>query len=213
VAIGFQAGLNSQSPYTLATGYEAGHTSQGTKSVAIGYEAGNSNQGDYAVAIGHQAGHSNQADNSIVINATNGILNGTTTSACYIAPIRNAGLTFNTFTSSTAGNLTYNATLSEISYNATSYRCSVIAAASGLALNPTLLGSTYIVTGSGTLAITNTLAAGDAGFFVYLKNGNNSTTDITLSGLAGATTLHGNRPTTNTQIVILFWNGTTLTGY
>jgi hypothetical protein len=151
-----------------------------------------------------------------VISADGTALVPGASSTCKINPIRNAGATPATFTASSSGTLTYNGTTKEVSFNTTSYRCSVIIAPTTLALNPTLLGNTFIVTstGSQTLTITTTgFVIADAGFFVYLKNGNNSTQDITLAGVAGATTLHGSGVITNGQIVVLFWNGTTLTAY
>ena len=81
-------------------------------------------------------------------------------------------------------------------------------------INPFSRGKVLIATGT-ALSISNTLTSGDAGCYVWLKNGNNSVQDITLSGCAGATILHGTNSANNTngQSVIVFWNGTTLTAY
>lgn len=83
-----------------------------------------------------------------------------------------------------------------------------------LALNPFSRGAVFIATGT-ALAITNTLTSGDAGCYCWVKNGNNSTQDITLTGCGGASILHGtNAPNnTNGQTIILYWDGTTLTAY
>lgn len=84
----------------------------------------------------------------------------------------------------------------------------------GFTMNAFSRGKILIVTGT-AFAITNNLTSGDAGCYVWLKNGNNSTQDITLTGCSGASVLHGTNPSNNTngQSVILFWDGTTLTAY
>jgi hypothetical protein len=154
---------------------------------------------------------------SIILNATGNTVNPPAGGCFKVLPMRSASAIPSTFTAQTRATLCYNFDLNngEVTYDNTSFRCSVITAPSTLALNPTVRGSTYIVTstGSQTLTMTNTLVLGDAGFFVTLKNGNNSTQDITLAGVAGATTLHGAGVITNGQSVTLFWNGTTLTAY
>ena len=75
--------------------------------MAIGFQAGFSNQGTGSVAIGFQAGQTNQPANSIVINAQNTALNGASTGACYISPLRGIA-------ASTA--VYYNSTTFELSY-------------------------------------------------------------------------------------------------
>ena len=57
-----------------------------------------SKQGSKSRAIGYNAGKCNQASNSIVISAGNNTVNGATSSAFYVKPIRNVA-------SSVAGNL------------------------------------------------------------------------------------------------------------
>jgi hypothetical protein len=209
VSIGNSAGT-SINTNGVAIGNAAGQTTA-ANTIGIGTSSG-ANAGAASVHIGQLAGSVGGAfANTIVLNATGVAVNPTAASTCQIAPIR-ANTTAATFTA--ANNLlSYNPTTSEVVYTATAYKASVITAPGTLALNATLFDNTYIVTGTGTLTITNTLAAGDSGFSVMLKNGNNTSTDITLAGVAGATTLHGAGVITNGQVVILFWNGTTLTAY
>ena len=93
----------------LALGNGAGQTSQGNSAVALGNRAGNSNQGNSAIAIGNNAGVSYQASNSIVLNASGNQLNGTTSYATYISPIR--------ATTQSTNVLVYNDATNEVSYN------------------------------------------------------------------------------------------------
>jgi hypothetical protein len=88
VAIGFQAGQNSQQTMAVALGHfagnvtqsegaiaigaSAGFTTQGVATVACGYQAGASNQGNYAIAIGSSAGYCAQASSAIAIGACAG---------------------------------------------------------------------------------------------------------------------------------------------
>ena len=218
IAIGNGAGGTTTAAGTIAIGQLAGVQS-GTNSICIGgsTQSGGANN----IMIGANSGNGSGAGttNCIILNATNTAVVPNLTSTCKIAPIRPAASTPATYSVSTVGSLVYNPASTgsgsyEVSYDTTSYKCSVIAAPTTLALNPTLRGCTFIVTGSLTLTITNTLAAGDAGFFVYLKNGTiASPADITLAGVLGATTLHQPSGSQNGQIVVLFWNGTTLTAY
>jgi len=60
VAIGNSAGQTSQEDYSIAIGNSAGQTSQSGFSVAIGLSAGNTGQGASAVAVGQVAGQSSQ---------------------------------------------------------------------------------------------------------------------------------------------------------
>ena len=228
VAIGNGAGGTAANG-AISIGQNAG-TSAGASAISIGGGAGQ-NCGSNSISIGGAAqaagvnciaigntaanGSSPAFTNCIVISADGTALAPAASSTCKINPIRNAGATPATFTASSSGTLTYNNTTKEVSFNTTSYRCSVVVAPSTLALNPTLLGNTFIVTGTGTLTITTTgFVIADAGFFVYLKNGTvGATADITLAGVTGATTLHQPSGSQNGQIVVLFWNGTSLVAY
>ena len=69
----------------------------------------------------------------------------------------------------------------------------------------------YILDGSGTATFSYSLDQADAGFFVNLKNGNVS--NITLEGVSGITTLYAPLPDTNSGMVTVLWNGTSLTAY
>jgi hypothetical protein len=86
---------------------------------------------------------------------------------------------------------------------------------SNLILQPSNWGSTYIVTGTSTLSVTTTGLAGvAAGYSVMLKNGNNSAQSVGVSISGGATlTLSGSSATTNGQVAILYWTGSSMTGY
>jgi len=89
IAVGYLAGNSTQGQNSIAIGLNAGEIFQGTNSVALGYRAGTFTQGQNSIAIGFNAGLTQQPDNSIVINSTGAIVNGITSSACYVAPIRN----------------------------------------------------------------------------------------------------------------------------
>lgn len=108
IAIGASAGQSNQSNYSIAIGSLAGQITQGQNAIAIGRNAGKSNQGDYAVAIGYKAGETTHSTNTIVINAQSNALQGTLSSACYIAPIRS---TMN------SNVLQYNFGTKEVTYN------------------------------------------------------------------------------------------------
>lgn len=88
IAIGENAGFTGQSIYSVAIGNYAGNNTQGDAAIAIGSGAGGINQGDNAIAIGNNSGATNQPINSIILNASGTTLNGSTTNAFYVAPIR-----------------------------------------------------------------------------------------------------------------------------
>jgi len=75
IAIGYQAGRESQNYSSIAIGSLAGNSFQGTAAVAIGSNAGQSTQGFYAVAVGNSAGNNAQGTASIAIgySAGNGV--------------------------------------------------------------------------------------------------------------------------------------------
>jgi S1-C subfamily serine protease len=60
IAIGDSAGNINQLSGAIAIGYQAGQTNQGTNSISIGIQAGQSQQFFGAVAVGHVAGGNNQ---------------------------------------------------------------------------------------------------------------------------------------------------------
>jgi hypothetical protein len=108
--MGYQAGYQNQAISAVAIGPNAGRNGQQGNAIAIGNNAGAVNQGFSSIAIGYQAAPANQSGNSIVINATNIAVNTTTTSACYVAPIRGP--------ISTSTSLYYDAGTKEITYGA-----------------------------------------------------------------------------------------------
>ena len=72
IAIGIQAGLDSQGTRAVAIGAAAGEMYQGSDSVAIGYNAGNNAQQANAVAIGYYAGNYYQNSDSVAIGESAG---------------------------------------------------------------------------------------------------------------------------------------------
>lgn len=109
IALGSLAGYNGQSSYAVALGERAGFSAQGTNAVALGYRAGFSAQGINSIAIGANAGVTNQASNSIILNASGVSLDGPTSNATYISPIR--------ATSQSTNVLVYDNITKEMSYN------------------------------------------------------------------------------------------------
>jgi hypothetical protein len=91
VAIGYNAGSNSQSLNSIAIGVTAGNVAQGANAIALGWGAAANSQGTYGVAIGAQAGritqgiaavsvgylsgNSNQGNSAIAIGNGAGITN------------------------------------------------------------------------------------------------------------------------------------------
>ena len=233
VAIGNGAGTTTTTNNTIAIGQNAGQTaSQGAISIGAGAGIGaqinsicignNGVQalGPNSIMIGTNTGIGGTtfAQGSIILNATGNTINPNAGGSFKVLPVRSASATPTTFTAFTRAQLCYNIDLNngEVTYDTSSFKCSVITAPTTLTLNPTVFGSQYIVTGSGTLTIVFTaLLAGDAGFFVTLKSGTAASVDITLAGtgLAGYLILHGRGAFTNGQVATLFWNGTTLTAY
>jgi hypothetical protein len=91
----------------------------------------------------------------------------------------------------------------------------VVATPSSLSLQPSNWGAMYILTGTSTLSVTTTGLAGvAAGYSVTLKNGNNNASAIGVSIAGGPVlTLSGSSATTNGQIAVLYWGGSSMTGY
>jgi len=67
IAIGCNAGCNTQATYAIAIGNTAGQSNQGCNSIAIGCNAGQLTQSIYSLALGFQAGCNTQGCNSIAI--------------------------------------------------------------------------------------------------------------------------------------------------
>ena len=91
--IGSNAGVGSQSSAAIAIGSFAGNANQQSNAIAIGSNAGQASQGVSSIAIGCFAGQNNQPQNSIVLNALGTQFNGTTQSAFYAKPLREATTT------------------------------------------------------------------------------------------------------------------------
>jgi hypothetical protein len=72
VALGSEAGRNSQHGFAVAIGNEAGKTTQGDAAVAVGTFAGMTNQGRNSVAIGESSGVGDQGDFAVAIGASAG---------------------------------------------------------------------------------------------------------------------------------------------
>jgi hypothetical protein len=87
--------------------------------------------------------------------------------------------------------------------------------ATPIALNASVRGRTYILTGTTTQPFTTTgLTATDAGFCVIVHNGNGTGGgDINITGATGTTIVHNRSLIQNGQNLYLFWNGATLVGY
>lgn len=237
VAIGRLAGAYYQSTNAISIGYTAGYSNQGSNSISIGYTAGTSNQGANSIAIGYQAGRKNQGvnsigigtaagldflstqsiaigtlvstvrENSIVLSAIPGGVQGTKAYCTYIANISSTSAT-EAYQNSL---LFYNPTSRELSYGAQNYGITVQASGGTIAPLPTQRGRVFVLTGTTTTTISNAnLTANDAGFFIYLKNGNPLPLGsvINLLGVSGQTQLIGPTSTTNGCIVIAYWNGT-----
>ena len=212
-AVGNVAGYSNQGQYAVAIGLETGQFSQGANAVAIGWEAGQNNQGSNSIAIGYVASQTGGSfSNTIVVNATGVALNPAQANSTYIAPMRGIQSS-NAYQNSL---MSYNTTTKEVGYATNAYSIQVLAtSATAIALDPTLRGKTYILTGTTTQAFTTTaLGANDTNFFVVVHNGNGTGGgDINLTGMTGTTIVHERKVAQNGGIVYLYWNGTGLVGY
>lgn len=112
IAIGTEAGMTNQSADAIAIGTQSGKYGQDTNAIAIGTNTGYTNQGQKAIAIGFGAGQTNQPANSIVLNASNSALSGTTSSSCYVSPIRLA----DNYNSTQTQSLMYDISTKEVMY-------------------------------------------------------------------------------------------------
>ena len=245
IAIGFSAGQTDQSDNAVAIGANAGGITQGSRGVAIGLFSGNQLQGIRAVAVGVGSGFSNQGadsvaigrasgnsflgsnsvaignsasivggsfSNTIVVSATGAALNPSQANSCYIAPMRDVQDS-NAYQNSL---MTYNTTTKEVGYASSAYSIQVVATSgTAIALNPTLRGKTFILTGTTTQAFSTTaLGANDTGFFVVAHNGNGvNGGDVNLTGMTGTNVLHERTNQRNNGTAYLYWNGTGLVGY
>ena len=92
----------------------SGEISQGANAVALGRLSGQTNQGNSSVAIGSFSGYSSQPANTIILNASGNPVNGTTSNAFFVNPVRLGGI----LGTIPAGfyNMAYNPTTSEIIY-------------------------------------------------------------------------------------------------
>lgn len=111
VAIGVLAGQSTQGANAIGIGNNAGSISQGSGAIATGFRSGLFQQGSNSIAIGSYAGQTSQPSNSVVINASGSALNGATSGATYINPIRSA--TFSNI-------MGYDTITSEVSYQSAS---------------------------------------------------------------------------------------------
>ena len=120
--------------------------------------------------------------------------------------------------------LYYNTVTQAIGYNAGADDVVIQVCPATIVPAPSGRGITYIATsaaGGSTLTFNNTgginsLTANDAGWYVYIKNGNsNAGGDITLAGslVSGNTVVHQGTALQNGGITILTWNGTAFIAY
>jgi hypothetical protein len=179
VAIGASSGNIYQGTNAVAVGNGAGQTNQGQNAVAIGNHAGQNTQGGNSVAIGFNAGQTSQPANSIVINATGSVLNGATSSACYVAPIRG-----NLFSTSSQTLLGYDTVQKEVIYcNSTYFRYVP------WTVGYTMTGSAYGGAINCTSVLTHPVAGGNISTYLYSIVGNTMYLNINYSAvnITGAT--------------------------
>jgi hypothetical protein len=118
--------------------------------------------------------------------------------------------------------LYYNTTSQAINYIAVADDVIVQPCPATLSPIPNNRGTTYILTSSGASTFTfnnnagTPLTANDAGWYLYVKNGNGTLGgDITLNGtlMSGNTVVHNQTATMNGGIVIVTWNGSAFIAY
>jgi hypothetical protein len=107
VAIGTDAGRDSQNSYSVALGWGAGKENQGSSAVALGASAGETAQGEHAVAIGYSAGQTGQHARTTIINSSGASLDSVGEDRFHVKPIRE------TF-SETTNVMSYNTTTGEV---------------------------------------------------------------------------------------------------
>jgi hypothetical protein len=92
------------------------------------------------------------------------------------------------------------------------FTLSTIGTASTTALTPSLMGKTFLLTGTPQNFTTAGLGAGDAGFFVYAKNVSAANINVQENGAAigGTPTLYAATVIANASLCIIWWDGATL---
>lgn len=120
IAIGDSAGANNQGAnpsggipigHSISIGRRAGRDSQENYSIAIGDDAGQISQGNHAIAIGTKAGQDSQVASSIILNAQSTALNAKANAGLYVDPIRGVTDTGRDF-------LRYDTSTKEVVYSA-----------------------------------------------------------------------------------------------
>lgn len=118
--------------------------------------------------------------------------------------------------------LYFNTTTNAINYIAVADDVIVQPCPATLSPIPSNKGTTYILTSTGASTFTfnnnagTPLTANDAGWYLYIKNGNGTGGgDITINGtlVSGNTVVHNQTATQNGQIVIVRWTGTAFVVY
>lgn len=117
--------------------------------------------------------------------------------------------------------LFYNSTTTQVSYAPITTIVAepafqvVATSATPIALNASVRGRTYLLTGTTTQPFTTTgLTATDAGFAVIVHNGNATHGgDINITGATGTTIIHNRTATANGGVLYLYWTGAALIGY
>ena len=91
----------------------------------------------------------------------------------------------------------------------------VATSATPIALNASVRGKTFLLTGTTTQPFTTTgLTATDAGLAVIVHNGNaTGGGDINITGATGTTIVHNRTATANGGVLYLYWTGSALVGY
>jgi hypothetical protein len=109
----------------------------------------------------------------------------------------------------------WNTTTFELTYGSATQNV-VTQAAGTTALTTSMRGQTIVITSGTTQNFTTTgLGSGDAGFFVYVKNGTNSGVSVQSGGgvMPGITATLFYATNINTSIQIVYWGGSSLTMY
>ena len=187
VAIGIGAGNSSQGTGAVAIGNAAGNKGQSIGAIAIGDNAGNTSQGQYSIAIGSEAGSPLLSDNTIVLNASGSALTDAEgqMGGFYVSPILS-------YSGPQASHLMYNPVTSQITYNPSLRKTTLIETiVGGAAIEGT---SNYRFTFTGCPIDSNTPATynffvhsttfGACGTFLILQTG-----DVTFPNTFGTTPL------------------------
>jgi collagen type VII alpha len=171
----------------IALGLDAGLNSQGNNAVALGRGAGYDSQGNFSIAVGYQAGFTNQAKNSIILNASGTSLDASTANSLVVKPIRGSTGPSALYYNSTTGEITYGTTVAGATgptgatgligpTGATGVGATGITGATGLTGATGITGATGPVAGSNTQVIFNDAGvAGANANFVFNKISSNLT--------------------------------------